>query len=233
MILKVDKLGSGYGPVTVLRDVSFTQQTGEILGVVGHNGMGKTTLLRTLIGVLRTDTGAITFRDQPVTRVSAHRRSHLGIGYVPQGDRGFPNLTVLENLKIAAVVAGANPNTPLDDVLALFPRLEPLLNRQSVALSGGERQLLAIARAIVRSPHLLLLDEMTEGVQPSIVDEIAQRLRLLHQQRKMSILIVDQDLAFVASLCTRALVMQKGTILKAVNSTQLITENVLGGFVTA
>lgn len=233
MILKVDNLKSGYGPVTVLRNVTFTQQAGEVLGIVGHNGMGKTTLLRTLMGVLRTNTGAITFRDQPVTFVSAHRRSHLGIAYVPQGDRGFPNLTVLENLKIAAVVAGANPNMPLDAVLTLFPRLEPLLYRQSVALSGGERQLLAIARAIVRSPHLLLLDEMTEGVQPSIVDEIAERLRLLQQQRNISMLIVDQDLAFVAALCTRALVMHKGTILKEVTPAQLITENVLGGFVSA
>lgn len=231
MILSVQKLGSGYGPVTVLRDVSFVQQAGEILGVVGHNGMGKTTLLRTLMGVLKAETGTIMFRDQLVTKVSAHRRSHIGIGYVPQGDRGFPNLTVLENLKIAASIAGVNENRSIDDIMALFPRLEPLLRRLSVALSGGERQLLAIARAVVRSPDLLLLDEITEGVQPSIVEEIADQLRLLHQQRNVSILLVDQDLAFVASLCTRALVMQKGTVHSEATPVQLISENVLGGFV--
>jgi ABC-type branched-subunit amino acid transport system ATPase component len=118
----------------------------------------------------------------------------------------------------------------VDEIVALFPRLAGLMDRPSGALSGGERQLLAIARAVARSPRLLLLDEMTEGVQPSIVEEIADRLRALHGQLKMGVLMVDQDLAFVASLATRALVMQKGTVIKEVSSQDLVDSDVLGGF---
>ncbi|MDQ7250456.1 ABC transporter ATP-binding protein [Dongia sedimenti] len=230
MMLALRDVSSGYGPVTVLRHVSFALAEGEILGIVGHNGMGKTTLLRTLMGLLKTASGTIELGGQSIETEPAHERSRRGIGYVPQGEQGFPTLTVAENLQLA--VAMNPPGRPLtmDDVLALFPRLRPLLDRRSGALSGGERQLLAIARAVMRAPRLLLLDEMTEGVQPSIVEEIAERLVALHAELSMSLLIVDQDLAFVAALASRALVMQKGMLVKEVSSTELIQSNVLGGF---
>lgn len=230
MMLSVKNLSAGYGPVTVLRHVSFSQGEGEILGVVGHNGMGKTTLLRTLMGILKTSSGTIALGGQSIAEWPAHRRSGLGIGYVPQGDRGFPSLTVLESLKLAVATRGPEPHRSSDEILTLFPRLAGLLDRPSGALSGGERQLLAIARAVARSPRLLLLDEMTEGVQPSIVEEIAERLRALHAQAKMSILMVDQDLAFVAALARRILVMQKGMVVKEVSPRDLADADVLGGF---
>jgi branched-chain amino acid transport system ATP-binding protein/urea transport system ATP-binding protein len=230
MMLALREVSSGYGPVTVLRHVSFALAEREILGIVGHNGMGKTTLLRTLMGLLKAGSGTIEFGGRSIGAEPAHERSRRGIGYVPQGEQGFPSLTVAENLKLAAAMNPPERPLKVDDILTLFPRLAPLMDRRSDALSGGERQLLAIARAVIRAPRLLLLDEMTEGVQPSIVEEIAERLVALHAELSMSLLIVDQDLAFIAALASRALVMQKGMLVNEVSATELIHSNVLGGF---
>ena len=177
MILAVRDVCAGYGTAPVLRNISFTQQHGEVLGIVGHNGMGKTTLLRTIVGLLQTASGAIEFDGEPIEDMPAYRRSSAGIGYVPQGNLGFPDLSVAENLELARAMKGRCSHLTIEAVVNLFPRLAELLDRRSAALSGGERQLLSIARAVIRSPRLLLLDEMTEGIQPSIVEEIAERLR--------------------------------------------------------
>ena len=230
MILSVRDLSAGYGSVPVLRNISFAQAEGEVLGVVGHNGMGKTTLLRALMGLVQTEFGAIEFGGQRIEAAPAYRRSSLGIGYVPQGDPGFPDLTVAENLALATAMRGRGNPMTIDAILGLFPKLGELLDRRSAALSGGERQLLSIARAVIRSPRLLLLDEMTEGVQPSIVEEIAERLRDLHDQIGMSFLIVDQELAFVGYLATRVLVMQNGQIVKELAADKLSDPEILGGF---
>jgi len=229
-MLALRDVSSGYGPVTVLRQVSFALAEGEVLGIVGHNGMGKTTLLRTLMGLLKTGSGTIELGGEPIGTTSAHERSRRGVGYVPQGEHGFPALTVAENLRLALAMNPPERPLSVDEIVMLFPRLERLMDRRSGALSGGERQLLAIARAMIRSPRLLLLDEMTEGVQPSIVEEIAERLATLHARHRMSLLIVDQDLAFVAALASRALVMQKGMLVKEVSAAELAQSNVLGGF---
>jgi ABC-type branched-subunit amino acid transport system ATPase component len=230
MILSVKDLSAGYGSVPVLRKVGFEQASGEILGIVGHNGMGKTTLLRALMGLLRMSEGSVRLGGDAIEAVAAHRRSRLGISYVPQGEKGFPALTVIENLKLATTMKGPRPHRTIDEIMALFPRLDALTGRRSSALSGGERQLLAIACAVVRSPSLLLLDELTEGVQPSIVEEIAKSLFAIQRQTAMSILLVDQELAFVSSLATRVLVMQKGQIAKEVAARDLSNPDILGGF---
>jgi ABC-type branched-subunit amino acid transport system ATPase component len=213
MILAVRDVCAGYGTAPVLRNISFTQQHGEVLGIVGHNGMGKTTLLRTIVGLLQTASGAIEFDGEPIEDMPAYRRSSAGIGYVPQGNLGFPDLSVAENLELAH--ERPRSHLTIEAVVSLFPRLAELLDRRSAALSGGKRQLLSIARAVIRFPRLLLLDEMTEGIQPSIVEEIAERLRNLHDQLGMTMLIVDQELAFVATLASRVLVMQKGQLRQA------------------
>jgi branched-chain amino acid transport system ATP-binding protein len=230
VILSMKNVSAGYGAAPVLRDVGFVQANGEILGVVGHNGMGKTTLLRTLMGLLTVASGAITFDGKRIESSPPHRRSTLGIGYVPQGDPGFPDLTVAENLTLATTIQGRAKPMTIDAVVELFPRLRELLKRQSGALSGGERQLLSIARAVIRSPRLLLLDELTEGVQPSLVEELVERLGTLHAQLGMSILIVDQELAFVAALATRVLVMQKGQFVKDLEASRLSEPDILGSF---
>jgi ABC-type branched-subunit amino acid transport system ATPase component len=230
MSLSVKNVSAGYGSAPVLRNISFSQREGEILGVVGHNGMGKTTLLRALMGLLKVGSGSISFCGRTIQASPAYQRSRLGVGYVPQGGLGFPTLTVRENLKLATTMKAGDRHKTIEETVALFPRLAALMDRQSSALSGGERQLLAIARAVIRSPRLLLLDEMTEGVQPSAVEEIAGRLVAIHNQTGMTVLIVDQDLAFVASLATRVLVMQKGQVIKEIAARDLSGSDVLGGF---
>jgi ABC-type branched-subunit amino acid transport system ATPase component len=230
MILAVRDVCAGYGTVPVLRNIDFTQRHGEVLGVVGHNGMGKTTLLRTIVGLLQAASGTIAFDGEPIEDMPAYRRSLAGIGYVPQGNLGFPDLSVAENLELARAVKGRCSHLTVEAVVSLFPGLAGLLGRRSAALSGGERQLLAIARAVIRAPRLLLLDELTEGIQPSIVEEIAERLRNLHKQLGMSMIIVDQELAFVAALASRVLVMQKGQIVQQLAPDELSESDILGAF---
>lgn len=228
MTLVVENLVSGYGSVPVLHGVTFRQESGEILGVVGQNGMGKTTLLKTLMGLLKTQGRSICFEGAEVAQLPAHARSRIGFGYIPQGGSSFPGLTVLETLRLAAAVGTQGRARSIDEILDIFPELARYLNRSSSALSGGERQMLAIARALIRSPRLLLLDELSEGVQPSIVEKLAERLLQLHATEKISILLVDQELAFVASMATRAVILHKGRISAEVSADRLFDLDLFG-----
>ncbi|WP_439406262.1 ATP-binding cassette domain-containing protein [Bradyrhizobium sp. DASA03076] len=225
-MLKGERLISGYGKTQVLRSLSFDLGAHEILGIIGINGMGKTTLLKTVMGLLPVEGGRIVLDGGAIEVLPAYRRSHLGFSYAPQGGAGFPGLTVKENLLLAGMMPGFGRAKPIAEVLCLFPRLEKLLPRPSGALSGGERQLLALARAMVRSPRLLLLDELTEGVQPSVTDEIAECLLSIHRSEKTTMIIADQDLSFLATLVGRALVVQKGQIVAQRTPTELLADNV-------
>ncbi|MEO0503251.1 MAG: ATP-binding cassette domain-containing protein, partial [Pseudomonadota bacterium] len=166
MILEVDALRSGYGRIPILAGVTLSVAEGEFLGILGHNGMGKTTLMNTLMGHLPATGGTVRFNGQDMTHESAHKRALAGLGLVPQGRQIFPDLTVYENLRMG--MAGSKVEDPalLDDILGLFPRLQRLLDRRGGALSGGEQQLLALARCLCARPKLMLLDEPTEGIQP-------------------------------------------------------------------
>ncbi|QPF90813.1 ABC transporter ATP-binding protein [Bradyrhizobium commune] len=226
-MLKVERLSAGYGRTQVLRRLSFELAAEEVLGIVGLNGMGKTTLLKTLMGLLSTEGGRIELDGIAVERSPAHRRARLGIGYTPQGGQGFPDLTVRENLALAGMTPTKARIRPISEILSLFPRLEKLLDRRSSALSGGERQLLALARAVVPSPRLLLLDELTEGIQPSVTDEIAECLLSIRRTENTAMIIADQDLSFVASLAGRALVVQKGEIVAQRSPDELLGDAAL------
>lgn len=218
-MLEISDLHSGYGRIPILNGVTFSLARGEIVGVLGHNGMGKTTLLRTLIGQINMTKGKITFDGKDMTRRSMYQRTRSGIGYVPQGREIFPQLTVSENLKIAEV--GLGGDSAIADVLNYFPILRNLLDRQGQALSGGEQQILALARCLVRRPKLLLLDEPTEGIQPSIVDQIEEKLRELAKALGLTVLLVEQDLHFIAELAERVLIIQKGRIVAELPSAKL------------
>jgi urea transport system ATP-binding protein len=210
-MLAVNGVDVFYGESRILAHLSLAVGSGQVVCVMGRNGVGKTTLLKTIMGVLQPRDGTIRLRDQDITRLAPYERARLGIGYVPQGRDIFPGLTVRENL-----VIGARRSQPaaesMDYVLSLFPALGAVLAKRGGDLSGGQQQQLAIARALIADPTLLLLDEPTEGIQPSIVEEIAEAIRRIKAEGRRSILLVEQYLEFARSISDRFYVMEKGWI---------------------
>jgi branched-chain amino acid transport system ATP-binding protein len=211
-MLKVSGLHASYGLIPVLHNISLTIARGESVGILGHNGMGKTTLLRTLIGALRTNAGTVHLNDVDITRYEPNARAKLGMAYVPQGREIFPMLTAMDNLRMGLVKTGATSMQPIEALLEDFPRLKPLLVRLGGSLSGGEQQLLALARALAGQPTLLLLDEPTEGIQPSIIEEIAETLAALRDRMHLTIVLVEQNLEFIATVSQRVLVIKRGQV---------------------
>jgi urea ABC transporter ATP-binding protein UrtE len=211
-MLDVSGLHAGYGAIPVLHDISLRIAQGESVGILGHNGMGKTTMLRTLIGALRATSGTVRFGDGDVTRLAPHARARLGMAYVPQGREIFPTLSAMDNLRMGLVKTGERTLHTIEALLEDFPRLKPLLERPGGSLSGGEQQLLALARALAGKPTLLLLDEPTEGIQPSIIEEIAETLAALRDRMKLTIVLVEQNLEFIAAVSQRVLVIKRGQI---------------------
>ncbi len=185
--------------------------TGEVVGILGHNGMGKTTLLRTLIGEIKASAGEILLDGSEVTKHAMHQRARAGMGYVPQGRDIFPQLSVRENLRMGEATRKGESAIP--HMLEYFPNLTELLDRPGQALSGGQQQILAIARCLAARPKLILLDEPTEGIQPSIVDMISEKLVALKQDFGLTVLLVEQDLHFIQNLADRVLIIQKGRIV--------------------
>ncbi|CAB3813467.1 ABC transporter ATP-binding protein [Achromobacter denitrificans] len=228
-LLTVNNLASGYGRIPVLEGVQFHVAEAEFLGVLGHNGMGKSTLLKTLMGVLPATAGAVRLQDADITRLPSHWRARMGMGYVPQGRGIFPGLSVLDNLRFSAK---ANPGRSMDvqEILDEYPRLKPLAGRPGGALSGGEQQLLALARALVARPRLLLLDEPTEGIQPSIIDEIVDKLKDIRERLGLAIVLVEQNIDFIRQLSDRVLLIHKGAINRALQPGELTDESVLDHF---
>lgn len=220
-VLGVTGLAAGYGAIPVLDGLSFAVAEGELVGILGHNGMGKTTVLRALMGFLPATAGAVRFDGHDITRAPPQRRNRLGLGLVPQGREIFPNLSVHENLRMGCVMHPVEEGAAIEVALAAFPRLKPLLGRAGGALSGGEQQLLAIARCLCAGPRLLLLDEPTEGLQPSIVEEIGETLSRLRADRGLAIVLVEQNLDFVASLADRALILQRGRFTREASAQDL------------
>lgn len=220
--LSVQGLQAGYGAMTVLRELALELQRGEIVGVLGANGMGKSTLMKTLSGALPVRAGHILMDGVEVNHLPAHARARMGVGYVQQGRGILPLLSARENLAM-----GWNASLEESEaqavarVLARFPRLEPLLERPGGALSGGEQQLLALARALVGRPWLLLLDEPTEGIQPSIIAEMAASLAQLRASEGLSILVAEQNLDFILDCADRALMLEKGAIVDAFGADEL------------
>ena len=229
-LLEVSGLRGGYGRIPVLDGIGFAVRAGEVVGVLGHNGMGKTTLLRTLVGELRATGGAIRVDGKDFTRLGMARRARLGFGYVPQGRQIFPQLTVRENLRMGELMRGGASAIP--EMLGYFPALAKLLEQPGATLSGGQQQQLALARSLVGRPRILFLDEPTEGIQPSIVQEIVTVLKRLQKAFDLTIVLVEQDLRFIAELAHRVLIIQRGRIIAEVAPRDLenpeITQEYLG-----
>ncbi len=213
-MLEVTDLKSGYGHVPVLFGMNLSVQSDECVGVLGRNGMGKTTLLRAITGELPSWSGSIQMNGAVLDKISTQERAISGIGYVPQGKQIFPLLTVYENLKMGCVKDFKSSARTVEEIIALFPRLERLLDRRGGSLSGGEQQLLALARCLCGKPKVILLDEPTEGIQPSICDEIVDLLKELRTKTGIGVLLIEQDIEFLWSLCDRVLAIDKGVIVK-------------------
>lgn len=211
-MLTVSDLSAGYGEIPVLHHVSMSIAAGESVGILGHNGMGKSTFLRCLIGALEPSGGRVQLEGRDITRMAPHGRARLGMAYVPQGREIFPTLSARDNLRMGLVKTGKTSPDALDELLLDFPRLVPLLDRAGGLLSGGEQQLLALARALAGRPRLLLLDEPTEGIQPSIIDEIAQTLTSLRDRLGLTIVLVEQNLDFIATVSQRVQVIKRGRL---------------------
>ncbi len=229
-MLDVTGLHSGYGRIPILANISLSVGSAEFVGILGHNGMGKTTLLKTLVGLLPPTQGDIHFDGRNLTRMAPHQRAALGISYVPQGRGIFPALSVRENLQFALAALGRAPAAGIDAVLEDIPRLKRLLGRPAGALSGGEQQLLALARALVQRPKLLLLDEPTVSIQPSIIGEMLELLRGLRTRSGISVLLVEQNIDFVRLLSDRVLLMQKGSIVREFPASELSDAMAMGDF---
>ncbi len=207
-MFKVSNLASGYGQSQVIHDLSFEVGKQEIVAVMGRNGMGKTTLFKTLMGILPTRGGEVAVDGTEVSKMESHERVASGIAYVPQGRMIFPSMTVLENIQ-TGLPASAGGKVP-DELYALFPVLYEMRGRRGGNLSGGQQQQLAIARALATNPKVLLLDEPTEGIQPSIIKDIARSLKEIRKIRELTIIVSEQVLSFTLEIADRFFVIDKG-----------------------
>ncbi len=222
-MLKVENLSVSYGAVEALTGVSFSIAAGSVLAVMGRNGVGKTTLMKSLVGLLKTRTGEIYYEGAPLGGLQAYHRVRKGIGYVPQGRQIFPKLTVEENLRTGQRKQGQAIPAEIYDY---FPVLKEMRHRRGGDLSGGQQQQLAIGRALVTNPKLLILDEPTEGIQPNIIQKIGEVLRILSQKQGMTIIIVEQYLAFIREFSSHFLLMNKGTVVTEGETGGLTAEHV-------
>ena len=230
-VLSTSEIVAGYTTANVLRGVSIHVDRSEIVAVVGRNGVGKTTLMRSLIGLLPLREGHITFNDIDISAESADKRARRGIAYAPQGRGIFPQLTVQENLRMGSFINDAQPKPNFELVLGYFPFLKDRLRQRGGTLSGGQQAMLAIARALVCEPEVLLLDEPSDGVQPSIVEEIGEFLVDLSRTRSVSVLLVEQNIGLMQAVAHRAYAMDKGLVTSELSGDDLKDEIILASHV--
>jgi urea transport system ATP-binding protein len=212
-MLSVQGLNQYYGASHILWDVGLTVPAGGCTCLMGRNGVGKTTLLKTIMGLLPIRAGELRFAEQALNKVPAHQRARLGIGYVPQGREIFPQLSVEENLRIGLGARSDKARTIPERIFELFPVLKTMLNRRGGDLSGGQQQQLAIGRALALEPKLLILDEPTEGIQPNIVHEIGDVILRLNREERLTVLLVEQKLPFARRVAQDFCIMEKGRVV--------------------
>lgn len=229
-VLEVDGLRAGYATADVLQGVSITVAPGEVVGVLGRNGVGKSTLMKAVIGLLPARSGTLRFKGNEITRQGAHCRARLGIGYVPQGREIFPHMSVLDNLRMGQFVNKSTGHFNIQQVFNWFPFLRDRSRQRGGTLSGGQQEMLAIARALVNEPELLLLDEPSDGVQPSIIEEIGGFIMTLVQRRPLGVLIVEQNISLLQTVAQRAYVMEKGRVVESLNREELCDTDRVASF---
>jgi branched-chain amino acid transport system ATP-binding protein len=228
-LIATTALRAGYATGDVLQDVSVEVGTGEVAGVLGRNGVGKSTLMRALIGLLPARNGTIVYQGNDITRQAANQRAARGIGYVPQGREVFAQMSVLDNLRMGQFIDRSRQFDPTE-VYAYFPFLRERSRQRAGTLSGGQQEMLAIARALVAGPRLLLLDEPSDGVQPTIVHEIGDFILRMVQERPLGVLIVEQNIELMQRVAQRAHVMDKGRVVAMIGKEQLLNTELLASY---
>lgn len=213
MKLEVENITAGYGNITVLRDVSFKVNSGGVVGVLGRNGMGKSTLIKCLAGLILPTEGTIKLNDEDISKLLPHVRANRGVTTVVQGRGIFPNLTVMENLEMGRIAGGRGKRNRLEEVLGYFPRLRERLTQLAGTLSGGEQQMLAIGRGLMTDPKLILLDEPSDGIMPTLVEKIATTLGEINRREGTTIVIVEQNLPMIFGLAEYCIVIEKGKLV--------------------
>jgi len=229
-LLELSDVTAAYGQTPILRDVDLAVEEGEIVGVMGKNGVGKSTLMKTVIGLVAARSGEVVYDGTDVTDLEADERARLGIGYIPQGRDVFPDLSVEQNVRMGETINDRSADYLYDEVYDYFPVLEERATQDAGTLSGGEQQMLAIARALVASPDLLLLDEPSEGIQPSIVDQISEDMRAINEDLGTTILFVEQNLGVIRSMADRCYAMERGEIVDELGANALADESNIADF---
>ena len=226
ILLKVENISSGYGSTTIVKNFSFDVVRGEILSVTGSNGMGKTTLMKTIMGLIDSRNGKIFYKTEDVTNLSPDYRSKLGIGYVPQGREIFSSLTVEQNIMLPIYTRkniSLEIKNKLEEIYSLFPILKEKRSANGSSLSGGQQQQLAIARALIFDPEIIILDEPAEGIQPSIVSFIGNTLLELAEKLKKTFIVVEQNISLISQLNSDCIVVEKGVLMKKLNAKEINT----------
>lgn len=230
-LLTVEGLKASYDESIILRGIDMVVEPNSVVALLGRNGVGKTSLLRSIMGLMPKTEGDITFEGKSIASLRSDQRARLGLGYVPQGRDIFPNLTVQENLEVSMSISGKAGRERLEEVYELFPVVKEMLARKGGVLSGGQQQQLAIGRAILTNPKLLILDEPTEGIQPSIIDQIEDAIHLLKKQGNLSIILVEQYLDFAKAASDEFIILDRGTVVLKGESEELTSE-VIGKYLT-
>ncbi len=221
VILSTLGLRAGYGGKPVLQGLDIEIREGEIVAIIGRNGVGKSTLMKSLIGLVPAMDGSIIYRSEAIEKLPAHKRARLGLGYVPQGRDVFPRLTVAENIAVGAALKGTAREEDLAPLFAAFPILKERWSQRAGTMSGGQQQQLAIARVLVAKPSLILLDEPSEGIQPNIVQDIARNMVALNAATGVTLVLVEQNIDMIRAMAQRCYVMDKGRIVAALDRAAL------------
>jgi len=220
-LLSLENIHVSYGNTPILRNINLSLDEGEIVGIMGRNGVGKTTLIKAVIGLLSPDEGAIHYGGDDITDLSADRRARLGMGYIPQGRDVFPDLTVEQNIRMGLSISEHKSEKLVDDIYEYFPRLNERRSQEAGTMSGGEQQMLAIGRALAGNPDLLLLDEPSEGIQPSIVQQVTDDIARINDEFNITVLFVEQNLQVIRELSERCYVVDRGRIETELDAAEL------------
>ena len=229
--LQLENISAGYDQSMILKGVDMEVNDQQVVALLGRNGVGKTTLLKAIMGLLPVSEGDIRIEGKSVRTMRPDQRARMGIGYVPQGRDIFPGLSVWENLKISLAASGSTSDNRLEEVFELFPVLKEMLKRKGGVLSGGQQQQLALGRALLTNPRLLILDEPTEGIQPSIIDQIEDAIQIIRDRHKVSIILVEQYLDFAKAASDHFYILERGSVVES-GQTDTLSDDLISRHLT-